>query len=105
LGLSARQSGLNLQLSDLLDVSGNQPGKTGSNHLLPTHRETIHLSLAKPDGMGLMLAINPGQFNWPGFFYALFAGLPKSFSSGKIRPLHIDRQSGIFARDFTSGSA
>ena len=33
------------------------------------HCETITLSLAKPDGMGLMLAINPGQLRLSGVFH------------------------------------
>ncbi len=72
LGLSAWRLGLNLQMSDSSDVNWvTNPGITGSNHLPPTHCETINLSFAKPDGMGLMLAINPGRSNWPGFFYAM----------------------------------
>jgi hypothetical protein len=73
-----------------LDVNWvTNPGKSGSNHLLPTHCETITLSFAKPDGMGLMPAINPGQVNCPGFFH--FRGqrakkLP-DFGNGKIQPL------------------
>ena len=44
------------------------PGKTGSNHLLLSHCETITLSFAKPDGMSITPAVNPGQSSWPGFF-------------------------------------
>jgi hypothetical protein len=59
-----------------LDVNWvTNPGKSGSNHLLPTHCETITLSFAKPDGMGLMPAINPGQVNCPGFFISAASGL------------------------------
>ena len=48
LGLSACRSGFNLQLSDLLDVHWvTNPGNTGSNHLLPSHCETIHLSFCE----------------------------------------------------------
>lgn len=68
LGLSARLHGINLQLSDSLDLQAEltSPGKNGSNHLLPAHCETLISPFAKPDGMGLM-RINPGQSNWPGF--------------------------------------
>jgi hypothetical protein len=47
-----------------LSLSGTRrvtnPGKTGGNQLLPLHYETIQLSCAKPDGMGFMLAADPG---------------------------------------------
>jgi hypothetical protein len=69
LGLSTRQTRFNLQLSDLSDANRvTNPGKTGSNHLLPSHCETSISPFAKPDGMGLISAINPGHFKRPGFF-------------------------------------
>jgi hypothetical protein len=37
------------------------PGKSGSNHLLSSQCETITLSSAKPDGMSITPAANPGQ--------------------------------------------
>ena len=62
-------SGLNLQLSESIGLYRvTNPGKTGSNHLLPPHGKTIHLSPAKPDGMSFKPAANPGQSSWPGFF-------------------------------------
>lgn len=62
LALPTRNARFNLQLSVQSDASRvTSPGQNGRNHLCPSHCGTITLSFAKPDGMGLMLAINPGQ--------------------------------------------
>jgi len=62
LALPVRNAGFNLQLSVQSDASRvTSPGQNGRNHLCLSHCETITLSFAKPDGMGLMPAINPGQ--------------------------------------------
>lgn len=45
--------------------------------MFPPHCETITLSLAKPDGMGITPAISPGQLDWPGFFRAAKRRLPQ----------------------------
>jgi hypothetical protein len=59
-----------LQLSESIGLYRvTNPGKNGSNHLLPPHGETIHLSPANPDGMSFKPAANPGQFSWPGFLF------------------------------------
>lgn len=64
LGLPAGPARFNLQMSDSSDISWvTSPGLTGSNHLLPPHCETMTLSFAKPDGMGITSAISPDQSN------------------------------------------
>jgi hypothetical protein len=63
------QGRFTLKLSDSLDITGlAKPGFSGGNHLPSPHCETITLSFAKPDGMGITPAISPGQSNWPGLF-------------------------------------
>ena len=51
---------------------GNQPRKIWKQSLAFTALETIHLSFAKPDGMSIKPAVNPGQSNCPGFFFLGF---------------------------------
>jgi len=68
------QQRFNLQLPVHSGIQpGNQPRKIWKQSLAFTALETIHLSFAKPDGMSIKPAVNPGQSNCPGFF---FLGLP-----------------------------
>ena len=68
--LPARRSRFNLQLPvDSGSQPGSQPRKIWKQSLASTALETIHLSFAKPDGMSIKPAVNPGRFNCPGFFF------------------------------------
>jgi len=58
---------------------GSQPRKIRRQSLASTALETIHLFFAKPDGMSIKPAVNPGRSNCPGF---LFLGPPFSFRRG-----------------------
>jgi len=70
MALPPGQRRFNLQLPvDSGIQPGSQPRKTWRQSLAFTALETIHLFFAKPDGMSIKPAVNPGRFNRPGFFF------------------------------------
>jgi len=78
MALPPGRQGFNLQLPvDSGIQPGSQPRKIWRQSLAFTALETIHLFFAKPDGMSIKPAVNPGRFNCPGFF---FLGAALSFS-------------------------
>lgn len=68
--LPPRRQRFNLQLRVHSRINRvTNPGKSGSNHLLPSHWRRFISLLRKPDGMSITPAVNPGRPRCPGFFF------------------------------------